>query len=163
MNSDSHVNDVPSPLCYSRYCFSLQPSRVSPPLAAAFPSWDPAAAQDSDSSSQRFPPVKELAENGHRVGCTALLTNDQRSWPGMKRDVSCHHLFPSPRQQHPGGAGAQRGPLEEQEPLSPLPGAVPAAWGRHCLSRRHFDLLLYMRHWHSFHYTHAAHQAFESG
>lgn len=107
-NSSAHSNDMPSPLSCSRYYFLIQPSRVSPPPANACPSLDPAAVQHSDSASQIFPPAKELAESGHRVGSTPLLTNDQKSWPGMKRDVSCNHLLPSPEQRSSGEAREER-------------------------------------------------------
>lgn len=51
--------------------------------------------------------MKELAENGHRLGSTPLLTNDENSWPGMGRTVSCNHLFPSlERERSSAGLGA---------------------------------------------------------
>lgn len=110
----------------------------------------------------RHSPAKELAENGRGIGRSPLLANDQKSGPGMRRDVSCDHSFPSPEHgAPPGAAGTRSCPRAPEE--QPRPGAVPAGWLRHGLSRRRFDLLLCMQRWHPSHCTHRVHRAFQSG
>lgn len=75
-------------------------------------------------------PVKKLAENGHRIGSTPLLANDQNSWPGMKRNVSCNNLFPSLEQER-SSAGLQ-GRVSETQALHRLPAEQDSSLSTPC-------------------------------
>lgn len=69
-------------------------------------------------------PVKELAENGHRIGSTPPPTNDQKSWPGMKSNVSCNHLFP-PLEQKRSSTGLGEVVWDTASPQAPETGQLP--------------------------------------
>lgn len=132
--------------------WTLQQCSIQPLLSRSFPLWR---------NWQRM--GIELAPH-HRL---LMIRRAGQAWRAMSAAII--YFLPWSRRGAAQGWGRWFG--DTASPQAPERGSFPSARARGCacssdrryLTCRHFDLLLYMQHWHSFHCTYSVHQAFGSG